>query len=278
MKTLLVLALIPMSIVPAFSQRVDLQLSGGFGFAAAGAPTSSYTETYSTDASGYTVTTIQNRHDTYISLGQGARGEARLIFYLDSSIAIFTGVTYSASTQTSKINSFFLDLPPIGRDDNLTMDFDCGSLQAGLQVQSHEGILEPFVAVGAGYFLRSSFTVTEDNSYTHTDTKVTTNTPIGFVAYLGVNIRIAPKVSLFAAGKATLVSYRITRTEITNYWENHVNSLSSLTTSDRITVYEQNKDYTADPYANTDMPTNGGPPIPIPTSSIALLAGVSLEF
>ena len=267
-----------MSVVPAFSQRVDLQLSGGLGFATAGAPTSSYTETYSTDASGYAITTIQNRHDTYISLGQGARGEARLIFCLDSNIAIFTGVTYSASTQTSKVNSFFLGLPPFGKADNLTMDFDCGSIQAGLQLQSNEGILEPFVAVGAGYFLRSSFTVTEDNSYTYTDTKVTTNTPIGYVAYLGANIRIAPKVSLFAAAKATLVSYRITRTEITNYWDNHVNSLSSLTTSERVTVYEQDKDYTALSNANTNMPTNGGPPIPIPTSSIALLGGLSLEF
>lgn len=279
MKSILILIALSISATQLFSQRVELQLSAGQGFSKGGSPLSSYDESQSGDLVNNLITTIQNRDDTYFSIGQGSRGAAQANLYLSDNLGIFTALSYSAGSQTSKVNNSYPGFLTIETtSDNTSIKYSSGSIQAGLQFQSQEGLFEPFAGIGAGYFFPITLTTTEDYSGTHTETQSKTNAPIGYISYVGINLRISPNVAFFISARATLVTYYITRTEITDYSYNGVSQLSSRTTNELVTVYDENKDYTTSSANDANLPRNGGPPIPAPASTLAIMGGFSFKL
>ena len=101
-------------IANAFSQKVELRFSGGYGFAKGAAPLSDYDKTYSSSGSQSTVS-ISNTNDKYTSLGQGIRFEGGMIYYLEEHIGIFIQSGYSNGNENAKMTytSSFYDYADI---------------------------------------------------------------------------------------------------------------------------------------------------------------------
>jgi hypothetical protein len=262
-----------------FAQRVQLQLSAGNGFADGGIPISSYDRSDAAGPDGIYITTTQNVHDKYYDVGEGFRIESRVILFFEDNIGCFAQYSHSSGNETGKTT--YSEDNSTGVNTS-TINFNSSSVQGGLHYQTGEGLLQPFGGLGAGYFFHRKFTLSNESagesSSSYVEQQLTTNSPVGYVAYLGLNISPVPVLSLFVEAKATLVTYYVTRTEITAYRYNGINQLGSLNTNERITVYEENKSYSTGSQSDVNLPANGGPPNPVPANTISITAGISIRL
>lgn len=275
MKSLLILIALSLSAEQLYSQRIDLQISAGYGFSKGGVPISTYDQVVS--GIDNSLTTIQNRHDTYLSLSQGTKWTAQANVFLNDNSSIFMALSHSAGSQTSDIKYLFpadpLLYPPEHNVESASINYSSTCIQAGLQFQSRLGILEPFAGVGVGYFFPATLAIEETNFGVYTKTQYSTNAPIGFISNVGVNVRISPAVAFSISARATLVTYYITRSEITEFQYDGASHLDTLMPEERIINYEEDKNYTISRANEENFPRNGGPPIPAPASAIAVTAG-----
>jgi hypothetical protein len=285
MRSLLLLSLNAVLALPSFSQQVELQFSSGFGFESGGSPLSSYDrmDYYSPDNT--ITTTVKNAQDKYYSFGQGLRFECRMIVFIKDEVGLFIQPAYSSGSQSSNItNSSFLGGVTGTQSSGTSISFSSPSIQVGIHFQKHQGFFQPFAGLGAGYFFPSNPVVTQQetngyaDNYTYTETQVTTNTPLGYLAYLGANIPLRSDISFFVEAKATLVNFYIKREEITEYLVNSINQLGSLTTNQKITIYEKNKNYISTSPEDVNSPTYGGPPQPASGSTLSITAGFSFNL
>ena len=281
MKSLLIIIALSLSTEQLYPQRIDLQISAGYGFSKGGVPLSTYDQVASGSDISNSLITIQNRHDTYFSLSQGTMGTAQANVFLSDNFSAFMALSHSGGSQTSNTRYFF-PAPPIlsppNFSENASINYNSTRIDAGLQFQSGVGFIEPFAGMGVGYYFPATFTIAEDNQGVFTTTRYTTNAPIGFISYVGVNLRISPEVAIFISARAALVTYYITRSEITDYQFDGASQLGSLTTEERITDYEEDKNYTTSTANEENFPRNGGPPIPAPAGTIAVTGGFSFTL
>ncbi len=275
MKSVQFLTLLTLLTTRLYAQHIELQLSGGQGFSIGGVPMSSYDQTINTGG-GEILTTIQNRQDKYYSIGDGTRAEGRLIIFVADNIGIFAQCSYSKGSQSSQTYQLEDDLYP-AYSTNTTIQYSSVSVQAGLHFQSQQGILQPFGGAGAGYFFPRKLTLNESSGNLQTETEETTNAPLVYTGYLGLNLRLTPNFSVFVETKATLITYYIIRKEITKEFLDGADVLGSLTTYEKITLYEENKNYSESP-GYLDFPAYGGPPMPAPGGTLAITAGVSFAL
>ncbi len=282
MKSILLLTLSVTLALPSYSQRVEFQFSSGYGFENGGSPMSSYdrVDDYTMDNS--IITTVKNEQDKYFSFGEGLRFEGRIIVFLKDELGIFIEPSYSSGSQSATTTyTSFLDGVTAPQSTSTNISFNALSIQVGLHLQKQEGTFQPFGGIGVGYFFPSEPLETQQqtngytNNYSYTETQVTTNAPLGYLGYLGFNVAVKSDLSFFVEAKATLVNFYVKREEITEYRVNSVDQLGSLTTNQKITVYEENKNYTTTSPDDDNSPAYGGPPLPVSGSNLSITAGIS---
>ncbi|MDE3058563.1 MAG: hypothetical protein KGJ59_11475 [Bacteroidota bacterium] len=280
------------------SSQMELRFSGGYGFAKGGSPASDYNETYysSSSQAGYTSSeSMQDVNDKYYTLGQGIRFEGSFIYYVQNNLGVFLSLGYSSGSES--VARSMTDIytssysPPSSSTDTYhsTISFGYVPIIAGLHFKASNGAVKPYAGAGAGLFFSTGISSSSSydmnngssmntNSHTEEEDKATTNTPIGYVGYVGLNFSIAPTVALFMEAKATLVSFYITRRELTKYTVNGTDQLSMMKTKDKIIEYEADKNYTQSSPADDDQPSFGGAPIPLPASSMGITVGLSIQL
>jgi hypothetical protein len=285
MKSIIPLSLILIFVSPSYSQRVEIQLSSGYGFENGGSPLSSYDRVDYYSADNSTTTAVKNEQDKYFSFGEGLRFESKMIVYFKDEVGIFIQPSYSSGSQSSETTeAFFFDGLTAPQSTSTKISFSTFSIHIGLHYQKLEGIFQPFGGIGAGYFFPSKPLITQQqtnsnsNIPTYTETRITTNSPLGFLGYLGINFNVKSDLSFFVEAKAALVNFYVKREEITRYLVNGEDQLGSLTTKEKITVYEKNKNYTTISPDDDNSPAYGGPPLPASGSTISITAGISFPL
>ena len=273
----------------SFSPSVEFRFSGGYGFPKGGAPMSAYDRTTRSGSSlnGSTVT-MNNVDDKYPTAGEGIRFEAGLVYYLDENVGLFVESGHSSGSES--VNSTETDVYTQPTYTGYTqrylssrsIDFGYIPLVLGLHFRSTIGKLKSFAGVGAGLFFPTNI-VLEINSSTNADNyeeemKLTTNTPIGYEGYVGVDVALTPTIALFVEAKASLVSFYVTRTEITKLTSDGVDQLGSLTMSDKVTEYAADDNYTLNDANLAGQPYRGGAPIPLAANSAGVTVGFSIGF
>ena len=274
-----------------FSPEVEFRFSGGYGFPKGGNPVSDYDQTYTSNSgpTGSTTTvSVQNVNDKYFSLGQGARFEAGFVFYLQDNLGLFLESGYSTGSESAKSTAAnvytYYPNPPTSSSSTYSQSFNFGYVPVlvGLHFRTTEGNVKPYGGAGAGLFFQTGLTLTSNSTNSsfniEQEMKATTNTPIGYVGYVGFNIALTPTIALFMEAKATLVSFYITRTEMTKYTINDTDQLRMMNTSEKITVYEADKEYTQSNSGPDNTPSNGGPPRPLTANSVGITIGLAIRL
>jgi hypothetical protein len=264
-----------------FSQNVEIYISGGYGFAKGAPPLTSYDKSYkdtSWPSGGMSTTTFSNVRDKYASIGEGNRIECGVIFYLKQNLGLYIQSRYSYGSESAKVtyhskNSSY-------RNEQIT-DFGCFSISTGLRFQVVNGFLKPYGGAGVGiYFLEKLTKQFDEWDFYHfvRESKYTSNTPIGFEGYLGIKVDLISFLSLFIEGKSNLVSFYISKYEITKYLINGVDKLGTLKVNERIIVFEENKNYAEISPGEENLPKNGGAPLPVIANSISVSIGLSINL
>ncbi|MDP1675258.1 MAG: hypothetical protein Q8L88_00210 [Bacteroidota bacterium] len=275
---------------PLKSSSFEIRISGGYGFAKEGLPITSEDYTSSNNGTGYS-TSHDNVKDIYISAGEGIRFEADFIYYLTDQAGIFLQTGYSWGSATAKSSytssSSFPPNPPSSYSSTTdqTLNFSTIPLLTGLHLKTDIGNVQPYAGVGAGFIVQSNLTIglKQTNnasqfgpaSTAEREMKLTNNIPVAYVGYLGFDVPINPDVTFFIQAKATLVSFFITRSEITKYTIDGADQLSTLTERDKIVEYEEDKSYTETSGGDPTKPRFGGAPYPFVGSSIGITFGIS---
>jgi|GEM_PF-4331345 len=110
------------------------------------------------------------------------------------------------------------------------------------------------------------------------DEKMKLNTSLGFTGYVGFSIPIHAQLALFVEGKSSLGTYYLQRLEVTKYVVDGKDQLAALTIRDKVTVYEENKNYRETPVNDPNKPRTGGPPYPVVASNVSITAGIMISL
>lgn len=298
MKSSFIISALLLTSSMVLAQSVEFRISGGKGFAKGGMLISDYDEIYTsgspTYGSGYSQARM-NVKDHYFSVGQGTRFEGSIILYVQKNIGLFLQSGYSSGTQGARSSYTSVYQNPNGTSqsdrntDQENLKFSYIPLVAGFQVNFSEGTLRPYGGAGIGLYLASSITDNFSSDYpsygtiqptTHFDRerKLSTNTPIGYVGYLGIDYALTESVKLFAEAKATLVSFYVTQSEITLAKMDGVDQLSTFTRSQKVTTYQEDYNFTRTDAASQNEPSSGGAPWPISGNSVGVTIGLSITL
>jgi hypothetical protein len=234
-----------------------------------------YDKTYSSSSSSYTES-VSNVKDKYTSVGQGIRFEGGLVFYLEEHVGLFVQSGYSYDNESAKM-TYKSDSYEYASSQSVK--FSCISTSVGLHFRIPEGILKPYGGVGAGIFFLNNFIIMYDEKgYGHVERerKYTSNNPVGYSGYFGINVDLGSSVALFVEGKTTLVSFYISKIELTKYVVDGQERLSSMNTKDKIIEFEENKNFTRVTPGDENQPENGGAPSPCIANSIDVMIGISI--
>ena len=261
----------------------EMRFSAGYGFPKGGYPGRSY-DRISTPLSNSSIDEMRNVNDKYYSASEGIRYECGIIAYVSKHIGLFVEGGYSSATENTKSSrtyNYIFQSPPYISTIDQTLEFSSLSILAGLHFRVREKTVEPYGGVGAGIFslkFTAAATLTSGGSHSEQEMTFTTNTPVGYTGYLGVNVNLHPQISLFAEAKATVVSFYVTREELTKYFVDGKDQLAGLKVKDKVTVYEENKNYSRVTPGDEGEPLNGGPPVPFPGDIVAITVGISFHF
>lgn len=272
------------------SSQFELRFSGGYGFAKGGSPMSDYNLMYNYTSSTATISK-EDVNDKYITLGRGVRFEASLIYYVQDNFGVFLGSGYSSGSESAAENMTYIYSssysPSTSTSYNYkeSLNFGYVPIITGIHFKTTNGIVKPYVGAGAGLFFSTGISTSNvwdnnqngNNAHIEQEEKMTTNTPIGYIGYIGVNVNIVPAVDLFIEAKATIVSFYLTRTEITKYTVNGADQLPTMKMRDKVVEYEADKNYTQNS-ADDSQPYFGGAPIPLPGSSTGITVGLSIQL
>ena len=276
MKTSLVVTMIFLaaSSTLVYAQEIELRISGGYAYGIGGSVLRAY-EAYT--ANGATV--VQGTNDEYFSAGQGARFSGGAVIYIYDNFGIFVQSSYTAADEeVSPLIPFSGLQSGVTRRSESTKSRSVSG-EAGVHIQLKQDFISPYCGVGAGVFYSTGLTIgleIVDNNHSVTEQEYTVSTPIGFVGYIGAGVRISEAILLTVEAKTVAASFHASELEYTKYNIDGVDRLGELSTRIKKRTFEEDKNYTLSNDMNT--PSFGGPPPPIPLSSLAITIGFSIQL
>jgi len=266
----------------------EIRISGGYGFPKGGNPMTSYDETVamSSGPNGSSSSdAVNNVDDEYPTAGQGVRYELGCLYYFRKGCALFLETGYSSGsqgTQTSRLSiesGYYQTSSQSRSEDHQTFNFSYVPVCLGLHLRTGDGPVHPYAGVGAGLFV--PYKLTMGSSYTNgsysseQEVKVTANTPVGYIGYLGLSFSLGAATSLFVEAKATLVSFYVSKTELTKAVVNGQDMLPGIPAYERITTYAEDENYIVSGASDPNSTARGGAPPALVANSIGITFGFS---
>ncbi|MHB1050918.1 MAG: hypothetical protein ACYC09_12630 [Bacteroidota bacterium] len=266
-------------------QGVRVAIAAGYAFSLGGQTLSNYTRRFFTENTRTMVEYLDVK-DEYFTTGEGYRIGLNVSLPVHSVISMYCDVSYSSGSKQQKdILQYQFSSNPAFYEEYVTSNhfrFRHVPISFGAEIDIPLGIVSSFGGIGITTNLLSDLEV--DNIYTTASgfkrerkVEYQFDVPVGFVGFFGISAAITSRMSVFTQVKVTSLTQYMTQEEITRYFENGVDKLNSLPTSERILKFEKNKSFTQPYSAPSNQPRFGGPPVPVLMNSVAVLAGFTFK-
>lgn len=263
-------------------QQFEFKLSYGRGYAKGAPAFHSEDAVIQYDSPSYIE--VSNAKDDYVSLGQGQRYEMKLIYYCTQQVGFFLeAVNSSDEKELRRTTTYrFTTSSPTTDIIQVKLRFNIQQIVTGVHFRLPFTYVVSYGGIGAGLWLPSDVVMNYKYNFGGTnierDEKMELNAPLGFTGYVGFSIPLSAKFSIFVEGKSSLAMYYLKRLETTKYVVNGEDHLSTLSTRDKITVFEENKNYRKSPANDPNSPSFGGPPYPVAAGNVSITAGLSVHL
>ncbi len=226
----------------------------------------------------------ETKKNLYYSLGEGLKYGCTVELNFFKNLSIGAGVGFSSGTEKEvdksenlKDNSVALGYPDT-KSILMKATTSYMSVDIILKARTDLWILSPYIGVGPAIILNpksisTKQTIYFDNTTENYEDETTYEGTVGLQGILGVDVKLMKLLNLFVEAKFESIALKTSKMKVTKYAVNGQDKLSTLTTSEKETEYNEYGGSNTDP----NVPTKENASV-YPANNVTLAVGIAINF